>query len=187
MPCSAAAWMCDGSSRRASSPAYRRGCSVLTRPSMISGKPVKSPIERIVSPTAPSSVAVPPVETSSTPRSARPCAKSMIPRLSETDSRARRICTVPGAVNAWDVSRGPAMRRGYRTSTDALAALVGIARVLDEAVVARSAVDLVLAAAERDDEIGAAAGGEHVGPEAAVELVVAGSAVEQVAAATALQ
>jgi hypothetical protein len=79
------------------------------------------------------------------------------------------------------------MRRGYRTSTDTLAALVGIARVLDEAVVARSAVDLVLAAAERDDEIVVAVGGEHVRPEAAVELVVAGPAVEQVAAAAALQ
>ena len=46
IPCSLAARRCSSSSRRASSPAYRRGCSVFTRPSIISGKPVKSSIER---------------------------------------------------------------------------------------------------------------------------------------------
>ncbi len=44
--CSAAARRCSSLSRTASNPAYRRGCSVLTRPSIISGKPVKSSTAR---------------------------------------------------------------------------------------------------------------------------------------------
>jgi len=46
-----------------------------------------------------SSRAVPPVETTSTPRSASPRAKSTIPRLSDTDSRARLMRTAPGSVS----------------------------------------------------------------------------------------
>src|SRR6185503_10514159 len=98
MSWSAAARRCSGSSRRASRPAYRRGCSVLTRPSIISGKPVKSSIARTSRPDWRSATAVPPVETSSTPSSASPRAKSTIPRLSETDSSARRTLTSPGSV-----------------------------------------------------------------------------------------
>ena len=45
-----------------------------------------------------------PVETTSTPSSARPRAKSTIPRLSETDSSARRMRTAPGSVSG---SRAP--------------------------------------------------------------------------------
>ena len=56
--------------------------------------------------------AVPPVETSSTPSSARPRAKSTTPRLSETESSARRTRTAPGCV-AWaavdEVAGGSAM------------------------------------------------------------------------------
>ena len=48
--------------------------------------------------------AVPPVETISTPSSARPRAKSTSPRLSETLSSARRMRTSPGAVTS--VPRG---------------------------------------------------------------------------------
>jgi hypothetical protein len=59
---------------------------------------------RTVTPALSSSCAVPPVETTSTPSSARPVAKSTIPRLSETDSRARRIRTAPGSVSG---SRAP--------------------------------------------------------------------------------
>src|SRR3982751_6284151 len=77
-----------------------RGFSVLTRPSRISGKPVYSSIARMSIPWSRSSRAVPPVETISTPRSARPRAKSTSPRLSETVSRARRTCTSPGWVTA---------------------------------------------------------------------------------------
>ena len=46
MPCSSAGARCSGSSRTASSPAWIFGCSVLTRPSRISGKPVRSSIGR---------------------------------------------------------------------------------------------------------------------------------------------
>src|SRR5471032_1864118 len=42
MPCSLSAAMCSGTSRRASRPPCTRGCSVFTRPSSISGKPVIS-------------------------------------------------------------------------------------------------------------------------------------------------
>ena len=64
---------------------------------MISGKPVKSSIAPDVEPgVARAPCAVPPVETISTPSSARPRAKSTMPRLSETDSSARRTRTSPG-------------------------------------------------------------------------------------------
>src|SRR3954452_18608084 len=117
MSCSSAASTCDWFERTASSPAYRRGCSVLTRPSMISGKPVKSSIERTSSPDERSETAVPPVDTSSMPSSASPRAKSTIPRLSETDSSARRTRTSPGAVSAvWATLEEPgsAMRARIR-------------------------------------------------------------------------
>src|SRR3954466_9372458 len=67
---------------------------------MISGKPVRSVIERISRPPSESARAVPPVETSSTPSSARPRAKSTTPRLSETEISARRTLTSPGAVGS---------------------------------------------------------------------------------------
>src|SRR5919202_6814923 len=51
-------------------------------------------------PASASSRAVPPVETSSTPSSVRPRAKSTSPRLSETVSSARRIRTAPGCVTS---------------------------------------------------------------------------------------
>jgi hypothetical protein len=78
---------------------------------MISGKPVKSSIARTPSPASASAAAVPPVETSSTPSSARPRAKSTTPRLSETDSSARRILTAAGAVSdaAFSVGGSSAM------------------------------------------------------------------------------
>src|SRR4051812_37977484 len=50
-------------------------------------------------PSAASSLAVPPVETISTPSSVRPRAKSTRPRLSEVVRRARRTATSPGAVD----------------------------------------------------------------------------------------
>src|SRR5919106_505904 len=55
-------------------------------------------------PSAASSLAVPPVETISTSSSARPRAKSVSARLSETLSSARRMRTSPGAVTS--VPRG---------------------------------------------------------------------------------
>src|SRR5688572_29839245 len=65
---------------------------------MISGKPVKSSTGRTWRPASWSAVAVPPVEISSMPSSARPRAKSAIPVLSETDSTARAIRSSPGCV-----------------------------------------------------------------------------------------
>src|SRR5215469_12441690 len=67
-----------------------RGCSVFTRPSMISGKPVYEDTWRTGSPCSARSFAVPPVESISTLRLARPRARSRSPVLSETESRARR-------------------------------------------------------------------------------------------------
>src|SRR3954463_10841977 len=72
---------------------------------MISGKPVKSSIARTCSPASVSSWAVPPVETISMPSSARPRAKSTIPRLSDTERSALRTRTTWGCVG----SAGPAM------------------------------------------------------------------------------
>ena len=67
-------------------------------------------------PASRSAVAVPPVETSSTPRSASPRAKSTIPVLSETDSSARWMRTSPGWVTG---------RRPYRSTTTARAGAPG--------------------------------------------------------------
>src|SRR4051794_7290758 len=67
---------------------------------MISGKPVRSVTERTSSPPSESARAVPPVEISSTPSSARPRAKSTTPRLSETEMSARRTLTSPGAIGS---------------------------------------------------------------------------------------
>src|SRR4051794_17153989 len=72
---------------------------------MISGKPVNSSIERTSRPPSRSAVAVPPVETSSTPRFARPRAKSTTPVLLETDSSARLMRTSPGCTMA-SIGRG---------------------------------------------------------------------------------
>src|SRR5439155_16438384 len=72
---------------------------------MISGKPVNWSIVRTCSPASTSSWAVPPVEMISTPSSARPRAKSTMPRLSETESSALRTRTSWGCV----VSAAPAM------------------------------------------------------------------------------
>ena len=50
MPCSAIACAWSASSRTASRPPWTLGCSVLTRPSIISGKPVRSETSRTVEP-----------------------------------------------------------------------------------------------------------------------------------------
>src|SRR5262245_2470907 len=91
MPWSAAARSCSALPRIASSPPCTLGCSVLRRPSIISGKPVSSETSRTASPAALSAAAVPPVDTSSTPWPASAFANSTMPALSDTDRRARRI------------------------------------------------------------------------------------------------
>src|SRR4051812_44920096 len=87
-----------------------RGLSVFTRPSRISGKPVESSIARTVRPAPSSSRAVPPVDTISMPSSASPRAKSTSPRLSDTVSSARLICTPPGSVTSTALSSAVAIR-----------------------------------------------------------------------------
>src|SRR3954467_9621398 len=72
---------------------------------MISGKPVNSSIARTSSPASRRTAAVPPVETSSTPRPASPRANSTTPVLLETDSSARFTRTSPGWTMA-SIGRG---------------------------------------------------------------------------------
>src|SRR3954447_10855095 len=91
---------------------------------MISGKPVKSSMARTSMPASVSALAVPPVETISTPSSASPRAKSTMPRLSETDSSARWMRTAPGAIGAsGEVSE--AMGRWYSVARAAGPARLG--------------------------------------------------------------
>src|SRR5882672_2054718 len=87
--------MWAGSSRRAKSAAWSRGWSVLTRPPRISSWPVNSETSVTSSPASRSAAAVPPVERISTPRPARPRAKSATPVLSETETSARRTLIAP--------------------------------------------------------------------------------------------
>ena len=88
MPCWCSAAMCAGRSRRASRPPWILGCSVLTRPSSISGKPVWSATSVTGSPLSASSLAVPPVDRSLTPKACKSLASSTMPVLSDTDRRA---------------------------------------------------------------------------------------------------
>ena len=76
--------------RSARSPAWTRGWSVLTRPSSISGKPVTAETSVTGSPASRRARAVPPVLTSSQPRTTRPRPSSTRPVLSWTESSARR-------------------------------------------------------------------------------------------------
>jgi hypothetical protein len=71
-------------------PAWTCGCSVFTRPSRHSGKPVTSLTAVTAMPRALMRAAVDPVETISTPASASPRASSSRPVLSYTLTRARR-------------------------------------------------------------------------------------------------
>src|SRR5437763_12337856 len=72
---------------------------------MISGKLVRSLIDRTGIPASSRVPAVPPVETISMPRSANPRANSTIPVLSDTDSSARATRTSPGATGPSDDTR----------------------------------------------------------------------------------
>src|SRR5690242_12171321 len=76
------------SSRRASSPPWIFGCSVLTRPSSISAKPVCAATSVTATPASASSFAVPPVERRRTPSVASARASSTTPVLSETEISA---------------------------------------------------------------------------------------------------
>ena len=86
--CPASASICAGTSRRASNAPCTRGCSVLTRPSNISGNPVNSATSVTCNPCDASKLAVPPVETSPIPSDCKAAANSTIPVLSETERSA---------------------------------------------------------------------------------------------------
>src|SRR5690554_1232990 len=88
MPC--AAITASSTPRLPSSAPCTFGCRVLTRPSMISGKPVTSDTSRTARPASRIALAVPPVESSSMLRAASARASSTSPVLSDTDSSARR-------------------------------------------------------------------------------------------------
>ena len=96
MPCSP--MTSSSMPRRPSRPPCTCGCRVLTRPSMISGKPVSVETSATGTPAAASRRAVPPVDTSSTPNSCSARANASIPCLSDTLSSARRI--LPSAATA---------------------------------------------------------------------------------------
>src|SRR5438876_4109122 len=74
-------------------PPCTAGWSVFTRPSSISGNPVRSETLMTARPAPVRVRAVPPVDTRSKPRRVRPCAKSSTPVLSETLSKALGIIT----------------------------------------------------------------------------------------------
>ena len=99
MPAFFSAAMCAESSRRASNPPCIFGCSVLTRPSSISGKPVCAETSVTAMPSLARSWAVPPVEMIWMPSAASARAKSMTPDFSETLIRARWIFPTNEAVN----------------------------------------------------------------------------------------
>src|SRR6218665_1319742 len=88
IPCSFRAAICPGRSRQASRPAGTLGCSVLTRPSSISGHCVSSGTSVTGRPWPASSLAVPPGDNSPMPSACRACANSTMPVLSETDRSA---------------------------------------------------------------------------------------------------
>src|SRR5215472_10111500 len=83
--------MCSAFSRIASKPPAMRGLMVFTRPSRISGNPVKSETSRTEIPFAARSREVPPVEMISTRCAANAFANSTIPVLSYTLMSARSI------------------------------------------------------------------------------------------------
>src|SRR5713226_6170091 len=92
--CSRIAATCSGWSRRARMPPWIFGCSVFTRPSIISGKPVWSATSVTTTPLSFRSWAVPPVERICTPWVSSALANSTTPALSETLMRARLILSI---------------------------------------------------------------------------------------------
>src|SRR6185295_3052895 len=97
MPALPMAAMCSRRSRRARMPPCIFGCSVLTRPSSISGKPVCADTSVTRTPSFSSSLAVPPVDRICTPRPASALASSTTPDLSETLISARLTFILPGS------------------------------------------------------------------------------------------
>src|SRR5512135_3050013 len=92
MPCSFICFTWPGSFRLPSMPPCTFGCSVFTRPSSISGKPVNSETSMTLTFASRSALAVPPVESISTPILRSFFANCTTPALSETEIRA--LCTL---------------------------------------------------------------------------------------------
>ena len=111
IPCASIACRSSGRSRRARMPPCTAGCSVLTRPSIISGNPVTVETLVTVSPASTRALAVPPVDTSSYPRAAKPRAKSTRFVLSDTLNSARMrgalssLQPIPGRLTTSDRGR----------------------------------------------------------------------------------
>src|SRR6185436_9696837 len=82
---------CDGFERSARMPPWIFGCSVTTRWSRMGGTPVMSSTAVTGMPASAIALAVPPDETSCTPRCCSSRANSTTPVLSYTESRARLI------------------------------------------------------------------------------------------------
>ena len=97
MPSSASLAACPGRPRSASSPACTAGCSVLTRPSRHSGKPVTSSTAVTGTPASAMAAAVLPVLTISTPHLCSAPARSASPVLSYTLISARLMATLVNA------------------------------------------------------------------------------------------
>src|SRR6185437_11871781 len=102
--------------RRPRSAPCTLGCKVLTRPSMISGKPVSSLISRTGTPASRSVFALPPVETNSTPSACNAWPRSAMPLFSETLSSARRTGITEeflagDARTIWSVRSGQSVRK----------------------------------------------------------------------------
>ena len=90
MPCSSASAICLALSRFASRPPCTMGCSVFTRPSIISGKFVTASMGVTSTPASAITFAVPPVEIISAPNSScKARANSTTPVLSVTETRTR--------------------------------------------------------------------------------------------------
>ena len=100
MPCSAIT--ASSVPARPSRPPCTTGCSVVTRPSIMSGKPVASLTSFTASPASRKAFAVPPVESSSTPCAASARARSINPALSDTESSARRTGRRSGVIVGFD-------------------------------------------------------------------------------------
>src|SRR4028119_2147213 len=85
----------SGFSRSARMPPWILGCRVFTRPSSISGAPVTSSTWTTGTRDSSSAFAVPPVEMISNPIPESLRAKAATPRLSETETSARRFIQPP--------------------------------------------------------------------------------------------
>src|SRR5579862_7368898 len=102
IPCCLTAAWCWGFDRMASNPPWTLGCRVFTRPSSISGNPVKSETSLTFRQFSRSNFAVPPVESSSTCSAASLDASSSTPVLSLTLINAREILRMGTSMKSWE-------------------------------------------------------------------------------------